>query len=152
MFYTKFSPPVSSGLDFTDVKSLTSQSDIADVDINEILRRSKITGHIDPALFREFGSYVDATNTESLLGLHIVNAEAQQRFEALPSAVRFRFGNDYKNLVRFLDDSANDEEAIKLGFKVKKQTPVSPEVGTLPALDINVPTDTTEVVAAEKNG
>ena len=150
MFYTKFSPPESKGLDFTDVKSLTSQADIADADINEILRRSKISGHIDPALFRNFGSYVDATNRESLLGLYIINAEAQQRFEALPAATRFRFGNDYKKLVEFLEDPANDDEAIKMGFKERKQTPVSPEVGTLPSLDINVPTDTTEVVAAEK--
>jgi len=44
---------------------------------------------------------------------------------ALPSDVRKRFSNDPAELIDFLADKKNDEEAIKLGLKIKKNVPGS---------------------------
>lgn len=43
-------------------------------------------------------------------------AAAQDNFASLPSNIRDRFGNDPKNLLAFLNDSGNREEAVKLGL------------------------------------
>ena len=43
-------------------------------------------------------------------------AKATQAFMALPVAIRTRFGNDVVNLLEFIDDPRNIDEARKLGL------------------------------------
>ena len=47
--------------------------------------------------------------------------QAQQGFEQLPSAVRARFKNDPMELVAFVGDNRNAEEAVKLGLLPRSQ-------------------------------
>ena len=48
--------------------------------------------------------------------------EASDAFASLSSSVRKRFGNDPHNLIEFLDDPKNRDEAVKLGL-IDPQTP-----------------------------
>lgn len=43
------------------------------------------------------------------------------QFAELPSAVRARFGNDPRALYEWLSDSANVEEAVKLGLMIPRK-------------------------------
>lgn len=52
----------------------------------------------------------------------------RQYFEALPSKVRARFGNDPSQMLEFLGDSRNREEAEKLGLVKAPEAPISPPV------------------------
>lgn len=53
----------------------------------------------------------------------------RQYFEALPSKVRARFGNDPAQMLEFLGDEKNREEAEKLGLvKAPEKAPISPPV------------------------
>lgn len=50
----------------------------------------------------------------------------RQYFEALPSKVRARFGNDPSQMLEFLGDEKNREEAVKLGLVTAPEAPVPP--------------------------
>jgi hypothetical protein len=47
---------------------------------------------------------------------------ANDAFMTLPAELRYKFNNDPQNFISYLQDPKNDEEAIKYGFKVKRQT------------------------------
>lgn len=68
-------------------------------------------------------------------------ARAKSMFEELPSKLRQRFHNDPKEMLGFLSDSKNDDEAIKLGLKVKpvEVQPIKVDVVT-PAVTPDTPT------------
>jgi len=98
-------------------RSMTNQSDMDAADVNKIMARAE-NGVIDPTIisnrvaqfgdFSKFGSYY-----EMLCSVR----RAEQVFASLPAAVRNRFDNDPQQLIDFLNDSKNDKEAVKLGFK-----------------------------------
>ena len=117
-FATRYNPPVSSGLYCPEGSSLTRQEFAAEADINNLVRRYQETGSFyDPLVsatrqpqfgdFTSVGDYMDAYN--KLIA-------AQQSFDSLPSAVRDRFSNDPAQLIAFLGDSKNREEAVRLGL------------------------------------
>lgn len=96
--------------------SKTDQSMKDECDVNEILRKYMKTGQIN--LPNQHGQYLDVSDIQDLhLALTQVN-EATQAFDQLPPEIRRRFGNSLTELVSFLDDPQNNEEAIKLGLKV----------------------------------
>jgi phage internal scaffolding protein len=57
--------------------------------------------------FSDLGNYMDNMNK-------IV--EAREMFEALPARVRERFANNPANMLDFVMDESNRDEAIKLGL------------------------------------
>jgi hypothetical protein len=61
--------------------------------------------------FTGIGSYQDALN-------RVISADAA--FMDLPSAIRARFGNDPQQLLNFVQDDANYDEAVKIGLISKK--------------------------------
>lgn len=113
--------------------SRTAQQFAAEADINELLRRYQSAGiAYDPAAIARAAARpvfadltdipVDFQEAQNLI------IQAREAFEGLGSDVRDRFSNDPGKLMAFLADEANNEEAYKLGLKVRpvEPTPVEP--------------------------
>lgn len=94
--------------------SKTQQAHAAECDINNIVARYKQTG-ILPEIARQ-GVFGDVSNIPDYqTALNIVE-DAEKAFMALPAKVRERFGHNPGELVDFVQDVKNREEAIKLGL------------------------------------
>lgn len=94
--------------------SLTHQSFKDECDINLIVARAAQTGFTpmrsQPLIqgdFSEVPDYQTAMNTV---------VRAREAFDALPAKVRDRFNNDPSQLLNFVSDEKNREEATKLGL------------------------------------
>lgn len=105
----------------------TQQQFRDECDINAIVRRFGVTGEV-PASVR-MPTYDDFSEvTDFHTAMNAVRA-AQESFEALPSAIRSRFGHDPQQLLVFLGDEANRDEAAKLGL-LNPAKPVASVPGT----------------------
>ena len=72
-----------------------------------------------------FGDFSQSTDYTSV----VLALDASKRaFESLPSSIRRRFNNDPAELVKFLEDPANREEAEKLGLIEKQIQEIVPAV------------------------
>lgn len=124
----------SSDFAFVPVgESMTHQSFKDECDINTILDNMQRVGFInappDPPVFDDVSSGLSYHEA-----LNFVMA-ADDAFNSLDARVRARFENNPANLLHFLDDPSNKEEAIRLGLL--KTEPV-PKL----ALDVMGTTDT----------
>lgn len=86
-------------------------------DVNRIMARYLETGILDgrdPASAR----FVDCTALQALDYQGAMNfvISAQQAFSQLPASVRTRFRNDPSEMLQFVDDPSNRDEAIRLGL------------------------------------
>lgn len=101
------------GIIFTE-PSMTKQSYKEEADINNIVNQYHRTGLLPQGtrqpMFGDFSSGDDFA--ESLIRIQ----EAQADFDALPSAIRTEFGNDPAQLLSFMQDPENLEEAIEMGL------------------------------------
>lgn len=100
------------------LESMTKQSFVDDCDINTIMRRYEATGafpdHMNQRAGRgQFGDFSAVADFQSALNTVI---EAEAMFADLPARVRDRFGNDPEQLLRFVQDDKNRDEAIELGL------------------------------------
>ena len=119
-FYTKFDRPVSPVLDFTAAPRLVAVEFAREADINFLLARYKNTGSLYTAdemlrarrrpQFGDFGGIPDYQET-----LDKVN-NALAMFGELPLKIRQRFHDSPTELLAFLQDESNRDEAIKLGL------------------------------------
>ena len=95
----------------------------SECDINSIMARYAKTGVFPPAssapLYADVSGIVDYQQC-----LQVVR-EAEETFDALPSRIRERFGNSPAQLIAFLSDDANREEAVKLGLVEVEPPPVA---------------------------
>ncbi|AZL82675.1 internal scaffolding protein [Apis mellifera associated microvirus 1] len=102
-----------NGLECKDL-SLTKQSFSEDADINTIVERFKITGEVPdgyvPPDFSDFAEVADFHTAMNAI------RRAQEQFMELPGQVRERFANDPQNLMAFLGDRNNLQEAVRLGL------------------------------------
>lgn len=113
-YYTRYNPPPSPEADLGS-DSLTRQEFRDECDINHIVARAGaglVNLQIPAAPLFTDVSEVPSDYQECLE--HLFNADEQ--FASLPSRVRERFGNDPSQLFSFLADSANRDEAVKLGL------------------------------------
>lgn len=120
------SEPVSPrGLVFDPKKNRTKASFKDEADINSIMRRYNRTGIlIDPTLVRtRQPMYGDFSTSAGFRELQNQLASIRQTFEALPSDLRARLGNDPANLADYLADPENHEEAASLGLISKASEP-----------------------------
>lgn len=62
------------------------------------------------------GFYGDFSNAPDYLDARMSLINAQKAFDGLSSEIRKRFGNDPLQLLAFLDDKKNKDEAIRLGL------------------------------------
>lgn len=105
----------AAGLDCSvDGLGRTKQSFAEEADINTLIKRFGIgnplpSGARIPSYgdFSSVGTYQDA--------LHVLDA-ADRAFMAVPANVRSRFGNNPALFVDFFNDSANRDEAVRLGL------------------------------------
>lgn len=107
--------------------SMTRQSEMASCDIHNILKQFSQTGF--EQLVREKaaqGQFADLTSLPDYQEALNVVLDAQAAFAALPSQIRDRFRNDPEHFIEFLQDPANQDEAIRLGLATDTRTPEPP--------------------------
>lgn len=125
-FRTAYSGHVSV-LTFTPGEDMTKQSFKDECDINNIMKRYQATGIIDHV--RDASpQYLDATTFDFQSAQNII-AEANSIFAAMPSQLRDRFHNDPVELLEFVHNPKNAQEAVSLGFLDPARLPA----GVLPA-------------------
>jgi len=87
-------------------------------DINHILRQFNVTGLLpENPLSPRYGDFTNIGDYHSALNAVIA---AEDEFMALPAHIRARFDNDPANLIDFLDNESNKDEAITLGLLDQK--------------------------------
>ena len=99
-------------------QSKTKQAFKKECDINNIMKKYTQTGILgDPAAIRQeqprFGDFSKVEDFHSSMNKIV---EAQNDFNQLSSEVRKRFENDPANLIVFLNNPENEDEARELGF------------------------------------
>lgn len=100
-----------------------TQKQFADqCDVNQIVAKYKTTGQWQHMTNKQ-GVYADVSEITDYHSSVQKVLDANNAFMALPSTLRARFGNDPGELLAFLQDPKNREEAIKLGLIDKKAEP-----------------------------
>jgi len=93
---------------------MTQQQFTDECDINNIVRRFGVTGQVPvPSRLPSYDDFSGITDYQT--AMETVRA-AQESFAALPSSVRSRFANDPQQLLEFLGDQRNRDEAVALGL------------------------------------
>lgn len=119
-----FNPPFDPGIS-NDEPSRTRQAHKDECDINFLMDRYERTGlFFDPAdqgtrVSPQFGDFNGFDYIEAMNAV----VEANDRFSALPARLRARFENDPAQLLFFLQDEKNRDEAISLGLLDKPAEP-----------------------------
>lgn len=93
------------------------------VNINNIMDRYKKTGTIAHIRNAASGTYMDLTEIPDLQGSLMQIKKAELAFLEIPAQVRLKFNNDPSQLITYLKDSKNHDEAIQLGLMVKRDEP-----------------------------
>lgn len=106
-------------------KTLTKQEFAKESDINTIIKGFERTGLVPVAnLERAFADVSQVGSFDEALRLV---TEAKQAFMQLDPKLRSRFQNDPQQLLAFLENADNYDEAVKLGLIVKKEAPPTPK-------------------------
>lgn len=105
--------------------SRTKQEFVQECDINNIIKSYKLTGQI-AHINANAGKFEDLPDTLDFQESMNTVVQAQDAFAALPSHIRARFGNDPTNFLQFLQDPANQDEAIRLGLAKDTRPPPEP--------------------------
>lgn len=95
--------------------SRTKQAFKAECDINNILskyQKTQLLTHVNE-IKGSYGDFSEVADYQTALNSVIA---ANESFMGLPASVRQRFGNDPSNLISFISDDSNYEEAHKLGL------------------------------------
>lgn len=134
-FYSRFNRPAR--VQTVPVgESRTQQQFKKECDVNNILAKHRRTGMVTH-VNKHQGQFGDFSNLEDYqTSLHKVMT-AQNSFNLLPSELRNKFGNDPAQLISYLADPKNDDEAIRFGLKLKPETPISTQESFERALENN---------------
>lgn len=107
-------PDWDRGVDCSVEPSMTKQSFADECDINKIMERYEKTGVMPEGRHMyEFGDAISEYSYQESLNAVI---HADEQFAQLPAKLRDRFGNDPVQLLKFLEDPANRDEAVELGL------------------------------------
>lgn len=110
-----------TGLECKD-ESMAVQAQKDEADINVIVRRFGVTGHLPVGVkLPTYADFEDVFDFQS--AMDAVNA-ANRAFMSLDAELRMRFANDPQRFVAFCSDPANIDELVKLGLAEKKPEPV----------------------------
>lgn len=105
----------------------TEQSHKEQCDLNNIMKKYDKTGLITHVSKIE-AKFGDMTGLD-FKSMSDKIANARSMFEELPSKIRKRFNNSPEELLTFMDNSENREEAIQLGLINKNWEPQSDGLG-----------------------
>ncbi len=95
-------------------ETLAQQNFKDECDINNIMERFGLTGELPSSpLPPQYGDFSGVLDYHSAMNAVLA---AQDAFADLPAPMRARFDNDPNNLIRFLDDPNNRDEALALGL------------------------------------
>ena len=112
---------------FEGTTSKTDQSFGIEADIKNIMARYQKTGVLvdrnSTFIQPQFGDFAQIPNFQEVRNLMI---EADEQFLELPSRVRERFKNNVEDLIAFLKDDNNRQEAEELGL-IEKRPPEAPQ-------------------------
>lgn len=109
-----------SGLTCHD-KTLTKQSFKEECDINTIVRRFGITGELPGnTVLPTYGDFIGVADYRSAMD---AIAKANEAFDGLPSAVRYRFNNDPARFVDFCSNEENRQELAAMGLLKPEEAP-----------------------------
>lgn len=100
--------------------SMTKQSFRKECDIDSIVAKAKNEGFI-PVMNGGEPFYGDVSNVVGYKEALDTVRDAEGLFGQFDASIRERFKNDPGELISFLEDQNNKEEAIKLGLIAKKQ-------------------------------
>lgn len=128
VIYSRYNLPPNPGIKNTE-PSMTQQQFKEESDINFIMARYQKTGVlVDPLtqttrkpMFDDFSELGDFRDHQQAV------IEAQEMFMSLPSRLRARFNNSPAELLQWLGNPANKDEAIELGLMTKTPS-VTPEM------------------------
>lgn len=95
-------------------ESLAQEHMAKEADINTIVKRFMRTGTLP---IKNGGYYADVSSND-LLTMRNAIADMDSHFQSLPARIRRRFGGDPYQLVRWIENPDNHEEAVKLGLMV----------------------------------
>lgn len=109
----------------------TKQAAKDECDINALMKRYQKTGQLPAGMGT--GRYGDFYGVDDYLQAQIVVKTAEIQFNSLPAVVRERFANDPAQLLTFVADPANLDEARKLGLL--KEEIKDPAVAALAPVD-----------------
>lgn len=84
-------------------------------DINVIMRRAVATGHL-PVRADIVPAFADVTGIGDFADVQRRVSAARDAFMLLSPDLRFRFNNRPEDLIAFVSDDSNREEAVKLGL------------------------------------
>jgi phage internal scaffolding protein len=106
--------------------SLAQQQFRDECDINSILKRFNITGELPNApVSPKYGDFTGISDYKTALDQVMAT---EDEFFSLPAPIRARFNNDPAELINFLDNDENRQEAEKLGLVDPKTTLDAPAV------------------------
>lgn len=101
--------------------TLAQQQFKEESDINTIVDRFGLTGEMPQVLnMPQYGDFTGIFDYQTAMNLVV---QGREEFMKLPAKMRARFHNDPNELLEFLNDDDNKDEAIKLGL-VKAPDPV----------------------------
>lgn len=92
----------------------TIQSEAEGCDINKMMATFQRTGEIPPAT--KIPQYGDFSNAVDFMEAKQLVIDAELMFNSLPANIRTRFQNQPAQLLAFMNDANNKEEAEKLGL------------------------------------
>lgn len=107
--------------------SMTKQSFKDQCDINNIVREFTQHGmvqHINEKAAA--GAFVDLPDSMDYQQALEIARAGQTAFDVLPAQIRARFGNDPERFLQFMQDPANQDEAIALGLATDTRPPEPP--------------------------
>jgi len=106
-------------------ENLTKQEFKEECDINLIMRRyrdSPPRPFLNAPTLR-FGDFADAPD---FLAAQLLVKQAEELYQSMPENLRNRFGHNPANLIEFVRDPNNREEAAKLGLLKPEAVPPPP--------------------------
>lgn len=118
-------------VDCTGDKIRTKQSFKRETDINRIMEKYVKTGDVSPeALAQRQATFADVSEIGDFQQCQQQVIDAGRAFMTLPPDLRARFENEPAQLLDFVSQEENREEAIELGIIQKPE--VEPEASVAP--------------------
>lgn len=114
-------------LDFSDVVSLTKQSEKDSCDLNKIIANYQRLGvDFGYGISAVSPEIVDFSNVGDFQAMMELQAQVKSVFDMLPASVRYRFNNDVSAFAHFASNPANVDQLVDLGVPGFEKSPVSP--------------------------
>ncbi len=129
-------------------KSMTEQSHRDACDVNNVMRQYGQTGVLPQGSAR-MGEFIDCSTVDDYKASVDLVMETSAMFSDLPAELRARFANNPIELLAFVADPENTDEAIELGLCEPVEVPIGIEpVDDAPPAPpaVAVPGDATEGV------